>query len=203
NVLATVSYNSTTFVATLTPSATLAANTTYTATVSGVQDLANNTMSPSSVSWLFTTASIGPGPFSIWSPSAAPVTAADPDTSSTEVGVKFRSDVAGYVTAIRFYKGSTNTGTHVGSLWSGTGTLLAQATFTNETASGWQQVTFASPVAIQPNTTYVASYHAPNGRYAEDDNYFAGSGVSNGPLHALAAGVDGPDGVYPYRPTSA
>ena len=68
-------------------------------------------------------AAVGPGPFSIFSPTAAPVTAADPDTSAVEVGVKFRSDVAGSVTGIRFYKASTNTGTHVGSLWSSTGTL--------------------------------------------------------------------------------
>src|SRR5262249_8571385 len=61
-----------------------------------------------------------------------------------------------------------------------------------------QQVTFASPVAISANTTYVASYHAPNGAYAEDDNYFAASGVDNAPLHALANGVDGNDGVYAY-----
>ena len=143
-----------------------------------------------------------PSGTSIFIATATPVTAADPDTSSTELGVKFRSDVAGSVTGIRFYKASTNTGTHVGSLWSSTGTLLAQATFANETASGWQQVTFSSPVAIAANTTYVASYHAPNGHYAEDDNYFASSGVNSAPLHALAAGVDGPDGVYAYGASS-
>ena len=59
-----------------------------------------------------------------------------------------------------------NTGTHVGRLWSSAGQLLAQATFTNETASGWQQVSFATPVAIKANTVYVVSYHAPVGRYA-------------------------------------
>ena len=143
-----------------------------------------------------------PSGTSIFIATATPVTAADPDTSSTELGVKFRSDVAGSVTGIRFYKASTNTGTHVGSLWSGGGALLAQATFANETASGWQQVTFSSPVAIAANTTYVASYHAPNGHYAEDDNYFASSGVDSAPLHALAAGVDGPDGVYAYGASS-
>src|SRR5205807_96651 len=80
----------------------------------------------------------------------------------------------------------------------GTGTALASATFTSETTSGWQQVNFASPVAISANTTYVASYLAPIGRYAEDDNYFAVSGVNNPPLHALANGVDGNNGVYSY-----
>ena len=54
--------------------------------------------------------------------------------------MKFRSDVAGQVTGVRFYKGSGNTGTHIGNLWSSTGTLLASATFTGESASGWQQV---------------------------------------------------------------
>ena len=34
----------------------------------------------------------------------------------------------------RFYKGTGNNGTHTGSLWSATGTLLATGTFTNETA---------------------------------------------------------------------
>jgi hypothetical protein len=54
----------------------------------------------------------------------------------------------------------------VGRLWSSTGQLLAQATFTSESASGWQQVSFATPVAIQANTTYVVPYDAPVGRYA-------------------------------------
>ena len=53
-----------------------------------------------------------------------------------------------------------------------TGTRLAQATFTGETASGWQTVTFASPVQVTPNTTYVASYFAPNGHYAATADYF-------------------------------
>ena len=75
---------------------------------------------------------------------------------------------------------------------------MATATFTGETASGWQQVTLASPVAVTANTTYVASYYAPVGRYSVDDNYFATSGVDNPPLHALANGVAGGNGVYRY-----
>ena len=97
-----------------------------------------------------------------------------------------------YITGIRFYKGAGNTGTHVGHLWTSTGTLLARATFTNETASGWQQVNFANPVAISANTTYVASYFAPAGHYAGDNGYFS-SGYSSGPLDVPANG-----GVYVY-----
>ena len=95
--------------------------------------------------------------------------------------------MAGYVTGIRFYKGAGNTGTHVGHLWSATGQLLATATFTSETATGWQQVSFAAPVAIAANTTYVASYFAPAGHYALDRPYFT-TGYDNAPLHALADG---------------
>jgi VCBS repeat-containing protein len=111
------------------------------------------------------------------------------------VGVKFRSDVDGYITGLRFYKGNLNTGTHTGHLWAADGTLLAEAVFTGESASGWQEVTLASPVAIQANTTYVASYYSPGGYYAITPDYFL-SAVDNLPLRALANGADGPNGVY-------
>src|SRR4029453_1532729 len=116
---------------------------------------------------------------------------ADPDSSGTEVGIRFRADVAGQVTAIRFYKSSTNTGTHVGHLWSNTGTQLAAVTFTGESASGWQQADLSAPVTLSPRTTYVVSYYAPNGHYAGDTGYFATQGVDNAPLHALRDGLDG------------
>ena len=71
--------------------------------------------------------------------------------------------MAGTITGIRFYKGAGNVGTHIGSLWNSSGALLASATFANETANGWQQVNFSTPVPISPNTTYVAGYLAPTG----------------------------------------
>src|SRR6185436_19957829 len=90
------------------------------------------------------------------------------------------------------YKGIGDTGTHVGSLWSSDGTLLASANFTNETASGWQYVTFANPVAITAGTTYVASYSS-NGHYASTGNFFT-TEYTNGILS-----TSGPDAsVYTY-----
>ena len=68
--------------------------------------------------------------------------------NSVEVGVKFQSSVDGYITGIRFYKHTVNTGTHTGHLWTSNGTLLGTATFTNESASGWQEATFAAPIAV-------------------------------------------------------
>jgi hypothetical protein len=139
---------------------------------------------------------------SIWSDSTVPgVVDSGPDTP-VELGVKFRSDTAGYITGIRFYKAGTNTGAHVGNLWDSAGKLLATATFTNETASGWQKVSFPTPVAISANTVYVASYHTNVGHYSDDQNYFAGKGVDNGSLHLLADGVSGPSGTYSYGSTS-
>jgi hypothetical protein len=120
------------------------------------------------------------------------------DSSAVELGVKFESSVAGYITGVRFYKGSSNTGTHIGYLWTSTGTLLASATFTGETASGWQQVSFATPVAITSGTIYVASYYAPAGHYADTNNFFASSGYTNGSLTALANSTPGGNGVYVY-----
>src|SRR5262249_9321659 len=87
-------------------------------------------------------------PAPIFSSSSVPG-GADPNVSaSVELGVKLRASTPGVVSAVRFYKGTLNTGTHIGNLWTGAGSLLATATFANETASGWQQVNFATPVAI-------------------------------------------------------
>ncbi len=137
-------------------------------------------------------------PCTIWPSTARPTVTADSDRSAVEVGVKFRADVDGTVSGIRFYKGSGNTGTHLGHLWSRTGQLLASVTFTGESTSGWQQALFAAPVSIAAGTTYVASYYAPNGHYAGDNGFFAGAGVDNAPLHALRDGTDGANGVYAY-----
>ncbi|HWY18965.1 MAG TPA: DUF4082 domain-containing protein, partial [Solirubrobacteraceae bacterium] len=130
-----------------------------------------------------------------------PVTVDSGDGRSVELGVKFTSEAPGSIMGIRFYKASTNTGTHIGSLWSATGTLLAAATFTSETASGWQQVNFSTPVAISANTTYIAGYLAPKGHYSDTSSAFASSGVSNPPLSALANSIS-PNGVYTYSATS-
>ncbi len=139
---------------------------------------------------------------SIWSASDAPAIVDVGPDSPVELGFKFRSDVSGSITGIRFYKSAANTGTHVANLWSSTGQRLATATFTNETASGWQQVNFSAPVAITANTVYVASYHTKTGHYSGTLNYFAGKGMDNGSLHALADGVSGYNGVYSYGSSS-
>lgn len=139
--------------------------------------------------------------YSLWPTNPTPATTADADSSAVELGTKFKSAVDASVLGVRFYKGTTNTGTHKGSLWTNTGTLLASVTFTGETASGWQQMLFASPVTITANTTYVVSYFAPNGHYASNANYFAGA-YTSGFLSSPATSTSS-NGLFIYSATSA
>jgi hypothetical protein len=142
-------------------------------------------------------------PCTIWPASAVPGTVNAGDGSSLELGVKFRTTVAGSITGVRFYKSPANTGTHTGSLWTASGTRLATGTFSGETASGWQQLNFATPISVKANTTYVASYFAPNGGYSYDGGYFADSDAGLAPLTGLKSGTDGGNGVFHYGSTSA
>jgi hypothetical protein len=201
-VPATVSYNAAGQTATLAPTTSLSPSTAYTATVKGgatdprVKDLAGNALAQN-VTWSFTTHAFV-CPCSIWSNAAAPANLDSGDASAVELGVKFRSDVAGSITAIRFYKGPNDTGAHVVNLWTNTGSLLTSVAVTGGTASGWQQVPLPTPVTIAANTTYVASYHTTVGRYPFDGQYFATNGVDSGPLHAPSSGAAGGNGVYAY-----
>ncbi|MCK1676436.1 DUF4082 domain-containing protein [Bradyrhizobium sp. 150] len=180
-----VSYNAQTQTVTFTPTANFAgpAQFSYTITdtseASGTGQVSLNVNYPVSAQSLFATTD-------------TPSVVNSGDTSSVEVGVKFSASVNGTITGLRFYKGSLNTGTHVAHLWTATGTLLGTATFSAETASGWQQVSFSSPIAVTAGTTYVASYHT-NGNYSDTQSYFTNS-ITNGQLSAPAAG----NGVYAY-----
>jgi hypothetical protein len=151
-VTGTSTYSDATRTVTFAPGAALTPATTYTVSLTGAKDQAGN--QTDAVTWTFTTASTTTGcPCSIWPSTTTPATPAANDNSAVEVGVKFRTDRAGYITALRFYKGSGNSGTHVGSLWTRTGSKLASVTFTGETATGWQQATLSAPVPVTAATT--------------------------------------------------
>ncbi len=184
---------------TFTPSTVLAQGTVYTVSLSGGLSL-GGVGQASALTWSFTTAGAGPsvaGPAAgtgLFAPVAAPATADSGDATAVSVGVKFTANAAGSVTGVRFYKAAANTGTHTVSLWAtAAGTRLATATATAETASGWQTVAFASPVALTPGTTYTVSYYAPRGHYSSTSGYFAAP-VTRGPLTAPVGA-----GVYVYR----
>jgi hypothetical protein len=144
-----------------------------------------------------TSAIIGAAPpNSVWAPTAVPTTRAVLSSVPAELGLRFMSAVPGYVTGLRFYRSAKNLGPHTGDLWTGAGTPLAAVTFTNESASGWQQANFSAPIPVQANTVYVVSYWSPAGYYADDAGYFATSGVTNQMLYAPTDGQYGPNGSY-------
>ena len=115
------------------------------------------------------------------------------DGAQIEVGVRFRADQNGVITGLRYYKGATWTGTRVGHLWREDGTLLATASFTGESGSGWQQATLSPAVSVTADATYVASYLSSDNSYAADSNFFT-TQFDAAPLHAPAAA----NGVYRY-----
>jgi hypothetical protein len=87
------------------------------------------------------------------------------DSDEYELGMKFTVNVAGHITAIRFYKDAADaTPTHTGRIWNrDTSAQIASVVFTGETASGWQQQTLASPLAVVPGVSYAVSVNIANG----------------------------------------
>ena len=140
------------------------------------------------------TAGAGPSSYSLFSGQTGPSRASWGDSHSVEVGVQFSSSVGGTVTALNYWKAAKGTNaTRSGHLWDASGRLLASVSFSNDTASGWQQASLSSPVALAPNAMYVVSYFAPWGGYVSTHNYFASS-ASNGPLSAPSSN----NGVFCY-----
>lgn len=98
----------------------------------------------------------------------------DPD--AVNVGVTFNVRGAPFVSGVKFYKGVDNTGTHVAHLYDvTTSTELASATFSGETSSGWQSVSFSSNVQVRDDHSYKVWVSMPNGHYAADGTFAGGS----------------------------
>src|SRR6266851_3582324 len=115
-----------------------------------------------------------------------------------ELGTEFTSSVSGHITAIRFWKSSSETGQHIGHIWSTSGQLLASATFASETSSGWQQHSLPSPLTIAANTVYVVTVNTGGIYYAATTTGLAAQ-VVNQDLSSVVGnnGVFGPPGQFP------
>ena len=169
--------------------------TTYTFTVSATNSVGAGSSSGAS-NLVTPEATAPPCPCTVFGSSTPTGGAVDSgDSTAVNVGMAFSVDQPGYITGMRFYKAAANTGTHTGDLWSSSGTLLASATFTGETGSGWQQVTFSTAVAVSVGTTYVVSYTDPNGHYSATNGTFSSANVNSPPLFGLATTTT-PDGLY-------
>ncbi len=122
------------------------------------------------------------------------------DGHTHELGLRFVSGVPGTITALRYWKGPSETGPHVGRVWSAAGHVLATVTFSHETASGWQEQALPMPVAIAPNVEYVVSVSTgPDGHFVGTRRFF-NTAVATGMLYAPAgAGRFGNLGKFPNK----
>lgn len=153
-------------------------------TITGI--VGTNGVSGEDVAWSFgVRAQDGEVVTSFFADSTPAVLAETGDTASVELGLAFRTSVPGEVRAIRFYKATSNTGTHTGSVWGPDGRRLATVTFENESASGWQRAVLSQPVILTPDQIYVVSYLAPRGNYSYTSAALRES-VSRGPLTTVA-----------------
>ena len=125
----------------------------------------------------------------------------DGDTNAVELGVKFRSDVTGFITGLRFYKTSGNTGTHIGHC----GQRAAPSSPRPRSAASPRPAGRRSTSAHRWRSTPTPPTSPPITRRTattpRSRGYFALVGIDSPPLHALADGVDGPNGIYKYGPS--
>lgn len=135
-------------------------------------------------------------PETIWGSGTPANAVTDTDTSAVELGTRFTAVTGGQATGVRFYKAVENTGAHVGSLWTSTGSLLGRVSFSSETASGWQTASFSSPVTLTAGASYVVSYHTSVGRYVSTEQFSGTSSSSS--LTVPSSNV----GVYSYSASS-
>jgi hypothetical protein len=192
---ATVSYDDATRRATLTPSASLETSTTYTARLTTGIRANNGAPLASTITWTFTTMDCPCTLYTSQVPAetALPVRDYRPGTGpwTYELGTKITVTQPSELIALRYYKSAGETGTHVGRLWNASGQQLAQVTYANESASGWQRQALATPVTLQPGQTYVVSVGL-NAFYAKTVDGLQAQ-LSSGPLRSVA---DGQNGVF-------
>jgi hypothetical protein len=125
----------------------------------------------------------------------ATITAGAAGGSTWEQATQFSSYVNGRITHIRYYKVSGETGTHVGRIWNDTGTLLAQVTFANETAFGWQEAILPTPLQITAGVKYRVSYNVNT--YGAKIPGGLGSPFMNWPLTSFTGFYSTPAGTFP------
>ncbi|CUU58519.1 protein of unknown function (DUF4082) [Parafrankia irregularis] len=133
------------------------------------------------------------GPVSLWNGRGALTVETSPDTRQVVLGLRFRPEVSGRISALRVYRPTAGGGPNTGALWSGDGRQLSTLTIPNSDQAGWRRGAFERPVAVQAGQTYVAAYQVDSGGYVDQVDYFGAGKVRKvGPLIALA-------GVYTYR----
>ena len=131
----------------------------------------------------------------IWPDNTKPTSGPDSDTVPVELGVRIVASTTGSVDAIRYYKLSAMVPATNATLWGPAGEVLARASFpsTASSAVGWQVATLSKAVSLKANSTYVASYSAPAGRYPADQRTLSES------LPRGSSGLSARGGVFSYN----
>lgn len=120
------------------------------------------------------------------------VAVATDDHASVELGVRFSATAKGRVTGIWFYRPADDLPRHTVTLWTSSGTALASARTSKESATAWQYAKLNKPVRLTPGKTYVASFRAPRGQYS-----YVPDGLKNAIIEKLLTTPD-TGGSYRY-----
>jgi hypothetical protein len=112
---------------------------------------------------------------------------ANDNQGTMTLGTRFSSDIAGKITAFRFYRAATAPTLVIGGIYrTSTSTLLKQMTY-GALSTGWNTVVLDAPVDIIAGADYVVAYQT-NGPYTATTGFF-NSQVVNGHL-------TGKQGIY-------
>jgi hypothetical protein len=118
-------------------------------------------------------------------------------TGNYELGTYWTSGSDGTVTALKFFKTSTNTGTsrtlRLWSLVGGTSTLLGSVISDIEVTNSWNTYDLDTPVDITAGITYVVSYSNIGGGFPRES--YAGADQSHG--ISIVTGCFGSGGSFP------
>jgi|GEM_PF-590307 len=193
-VAATVTYDAGTKTVRLTPLANLGSGKVYTGQLTTAIRATDGTPMAAAVSWTFTTADC---PCSLMG--AAVPTSSNNDVRdgrggtgpwTYEMGTKVTPTTTTSLVAVRFYKDAGETGTHIGRVWNASGTQLAQVTYANESASGWQRQALDNPITLTAGQTYTISVGL-NTKYVATPSGLA-TAMTVGPWSSVV----GSNGVY-------
>lgn len=135
--------------------------------------------------------------------SGTPATINTTDSTGYELGTHFKTTVAGSVTGLRYWKGTSGAETRTLNLWrwngGESGTNLGSVSVSpGSGVTGWVTGMLASPVALTVGQFYTASFGKASAQsYAADQFYFS-SARTNG---VLTMPVDA--GVFSYLDVGA
>lgn len=199
SVAGSTAYDPATRKAVFTPQNPLSKGTEYTAKITAV-DITGNPVTNGS-SWKFRTVMATPAdpndcPCGLYPDAEVPSIMSASDGTPVTLGTRFSAIEDGKILGIEFYRSPGENGAHAGWLYSTSGQKLAEATFPDDSATGWQYAAFDTPVSVQADTEYIAAYRS-NGVYPISPGALSNP-VQYGPIRTSAsAGHFSYDGMFP------